>query len=63
MKWEYKSIRFETHGFRGGILETAEFDRVLNEMGQQGWELVIVFDTNDASGSTRFVIATFKRQM
>lgn len=37
-KWEYKSIKFETKGFMGGILEINDFDNKLNELGQQGWE-------------------------
>lgn len=59
-KWQYKSVRFETHGFSGGILETEEFDFVLNEMGEQGWELVTVFTTSHKQGTTRYVVATFK---
>ena len=62
MKWQYKSVRVETHGMAGGILEVEEFDRLLNQLGQQGWELVAVFDTNYNQGGTRFVLATFKRQ-
>jgi hypothetical protein len=60
--WEYKSIRFQTRGMAGGILEAEELDHALNELGQQGWELGTVFDTNTSHGGTRFVLATFKRQ-
>lgn len=61
-KWEYQSVRVETHGISGGILETDEFDALLNQMGSEGWELVGVFTTIHRGGTTRFVIATFKRQ-
>ncbi len=35
----------------------AEFD----QLGQEGWELVSVFDTNSAYGESRWIVATFKR--
>lgn len=60
-KWEYKSVSIATEGWMGGILKTEEFDQMLNQMGQEGWELVTIFDTNLSNGATRYVIATFKR--
>lgn len=60
-KWEYKTIKFGTRGFTGGILELDDFDYELNNLGQQGWELVSCFDTNQGHGATREVIAVFKR--
>lgn len=62
-KWEYKSVKFETKGFMGGILEINDFDNKLNELGQQGWELVSSFTTNQGQGFTRDVIGTFKRKI
>lgn len=62
-KWEYKSIKFETKGFMGGILEINDFDNKLNELGQQGWELVSTITTNQGQGYTREVIGTFKRKI
>ena len=47
--------------FAGGVLDTASFDRVLNQMGAAGWELVASFDTNKAEGASRDAIAIFKR--
>lgn len=61
-QWEYKSVKLNTHGWRGGILDIEKFDQMLNELGRDGWEMVSVFDTNDASGSSREVVATFKRE-
>ena len=60
-KWEYKTIKVETKGVMGGILETSAFDGVLNQMGNDGWELVSAFDTNQAYGASREAIAVFKR--
>ncbi len=61
MKWEYKSIKLATQGFLGGRLDEERFDMFMNSLGQQGWELVTAFDTNQAYGQTRDVIAVFKR--
>ena len=46
----------------GGKLDEVEFDRMINELGMQGWELTTAFDTNEGHGSTRDVVAIFKRQ-
>ncbi len=62
MKWEYTTVTFEAKGwFLGGILDEKQFNQRLNQMGQEGWELVSVFDTNMHEGVTRYVVAVFKR--
>lgn len=62
-RWEYKSIIVETRGFAGGLLDQAEFESELNNMGSQGWELVSCFDTNQSHGASREVVAVFKRKI
>lgn len=62
-KWEYKTIKVETKGFSGGILQTENFEYELNIMGAQGWELVSCFDTNQSYGASREVVAVFKRKI
>ena len=59
--WEYKTIKVDTKGLRGGILDTTEFDDELNKLGREGWELVATFDTNIANGASREAVAVFKR--
>lgn len=61
-KWEYVSIKVETKGFAGGILEIEGFDYQLNRLGDEGWELVSCFSTNQGQGTSREVIAVFKRR-
>ena len=62
MKWEYMTIKFETSGWLlGGILDAQKFNDHLNRLGQQGWELVSVFDTNMGYGQTRDVVAVLKK--
>jgi hypothetical protein len=60
--WEYKTIKVQTKGILGGILDVNEFEGLLNQFGAQGWELVSTFDTNQVEGVSREAIAVFKRQ-
>ena len=60
-KWEYRTIKVDTKGMLGGILDTTAFDAVLNQLGTDGWELVAAFDTNQSYGASREAIAIFKR--
>jgi len=59
--WQYHTEQFEATGFMGGIIDQKAFEKKLNELGRQGWELVTVFDTNMAQGQSRFIVAVFKR--
>jgi len=62
MRFEYLTIKFATAGFfAGGDLDGDAFNARLNEMGNEGWELVSVFDTNMLHGRTRDVVAVLKR--
>lgn len=61
MKWEYKTIKLATTGFSGGKLNERLLDERMNELGEQGWELVSAFDTNQSYGASRDVVAVFKR--
>ncbi len=64
MKWEYMTLKFATTGFwRGGNLNTDTFNQKLNDLGEEGWELVSIFDTNHSQGATRDVVAVFKRSL
>ena len=59
--WEYKTVKFDTKGWRGGVLDKTEFDTELNRLGREGWELVVTFGTNMANGASREAVAVFKR--
>jgi hypothetical protein len=61
MKWEYRTIKVATTGFTGGKLDERAFTAYMNELGDQEWELVTAFDTNQGYGTTRDVVAVFKR--
>lgn len=62
-KWEYLTVKFDAKGFLGGVVDTQTLDAQLNQLGEQGWELVSVFDTNMLiHGTTREIVATLKRR-
>lgn len=43
MKWEYRIIKVEAKGLAGGKFDHNEFEQLMNDLGNQGWELVNVF--------------------
>ncbi|KQV49826.1 hypothetical protein ASC95_29705 [Pelomonas sp. Root1217] len=62
-KWEYKTVKVDAKGMLGGVVDVQEFDGLLNQLGQQGWNLVSVFDTNMMiHGTSREIVAVFKRE-
>jgi len=61
MKWEYRTIKVDTKGFLGGKLDEADLDRMMNHLGDDGWELVAAFDTNTEGGASRHIVGILKR--
>jgi len=61
MKWEYKTIKLKTAGRLGGKLDEEELDRLMNDLGEQGWALAAAFDTNQQPGTTKDAVIIFKR--
>lgn len=63
IKWEYRTIKLETTGwFVGGNLNETKLDDYMNTLGAEGWELISAFDTNQAYGASKDVVAIFKRE-
>jgi hypothetical protein len=62
MKWEYNLFSLRIGGFFAtDDLDAAGLNQKLNLMGNEGWELVSVFDTHVDHGRTRDVLVVFKR--
>ena len=63
MRWEYTTLVLGAGGFLtgGGQIDPQALTDRLNSLGDEGWELVSMFDTNRASGETRVVVAVLKR--
>ena len=61
-KWEYTTVKVELKGFAGGILDINKFNAELNNLGNDGWELISCFATTGGQGYGREAIAVFKRK-
>ena len=62
MRWEYKTLKLPaSKGFMGGRFDQDQLDAQLNELGKSGWELVAAFGTALGHGSSREIVAVFKR--
>ena len=61
-RFAYKTLVFDTRSFwNGASLDHAAFTNHLNEAGEEGWELVNVFDLNRRHGESFEVVAVFKQ--
>ena len=64
MKWEYMTLVLAAKGlFLGGSIDGQKLNDRLNQLGEERWELVSVFDTNMLEGQTRDVFAVLKRPL
>jgi hypothetical protein len=61
MIWEYKTIKLAATGWVGGKIDELLLDQMMNDLGQQGWELAAALDTNEAYGNTKDIVVIFKR--
>jgi phosphoribosyl-ATP pyrophosphohydrolase len=51
-----------TEGWFVSTLNLEEFEKLLNKLGEEGWELITSFDTNRNQGVSHEVIAILKRK-
>lgn len=58
VRWEYKIINIRSENYR---LDPA-YDVQLNELGEDGWELVAITAINFKTGATDHIGMVFKRQ-
>ena len=63
LRWEYTTLGLGAGGYLtgGGQIDLQALTDRLNALGDDGWELVSVFDTSRTSGQTRVVVAVLKR--
>ena len=61
-RWEYKTVTCSTKG-RWAKMEfnANSFDAMLNQLGQDGWELVSTTSLNEVQGRSIEIVAVFKR--
>lgn len=63
-QWEYRTLKIPTKIplLADTDFDSQQFDKVLNDLGAQGWELVSILSLQtQRSGSSRYVMATLKR--
>ena len=60
-RYEYQLKKYDGKGLLGGKFDLAEVEAEFNKMGNEGWDLISIMDTSQELGSTRWIIATFKR--
>lgn len=60
-KWEYKTLYYEAGGLMGGKIDVSAMLANLNALGQLGWEVTGVLETNQVQGATRHVVILLKR--
>lgn len=61
-RFEYKTIEVKPKGTWTSKFDIVEIDKILNEMGSQGWELVTT-ESRDMSGTAYGFHYTFKREI
>lgn len=62
--WEYKTVIIKAQkSFMGGKFDSNEIDKVLNEYGKFGWELVSIVTSNRGQGDSGSLICVFKKEI
>lgn len=63
-QFEYQTIEInpKSKDFWGTKLNTEEIDKLLNEKGNEGWELISVQAMSTFQGETSTFLYTFKRE-
>ena len=65
-KFEYKTIKFDLRGglfSGGGKVDTENVQNQLNELGNEGWELINTIDTAHFKGASRDLVMILKREL
>ncbi|MEA3422666.1 MAG: DUF4177 domain-containing protein [Bacillota bacterium] len=60
--WEYRVEMFWSGGFFGGKVNKTEVENTLNDLSNQGWEVVSTTSLNRFFGETHNVLYTLKRE-
>jgi hypothetical protein len=62
-RWEYLTLRLSTDvGFFSGTqFDTEKLAEELNARGEEGWDLVSIFDIEKLKGGSKYVFAVLKR--
>lgn len=61
--FEYKTLEIKPEGKWIAKFDTNSMDAQINELGRQGWELVVITPKTIVNGTLEFYFYTFKRQI
>jgi hypothetical protein len=61
-KYEYQVIKTTQEGFWDPKVSDVNLTSKLNDLGQEGWEMVSAVETNSHHGSTKEIVLFFKRE-
>ena len=56
-------VTTDTKGWNGGLVDIQSTQEMLDQMGEQGWELENVVSTHMGQGTTRCIVHYFKREI
>ena len=62
-KWEYLTEVIETKGTISSKIEATEFNKALNTLGKEGWELIDKTALAAEVGRTESIVCVFKREL
>lgn len=62
-KFTYKVLDVPSKGFWGGSINYQELTDKLNDLGQQGWEVVSMGATNMYSHATKALLVILKKEI
>ena len=60
-KFEYKVVTYDPQGFFGGNVQVDQIEHQLNQLGNDGWEMVCCTSSNQSYGSTKSLVCIFKK--
>ena len=61
-KFEYKVVTYDTKGFWGGNVEVRQVENQLNQLGNDGWEMVSCTSTNQSYGASKSIVCKKKKK-
>jgi hypothetical protein len=61
-KYEYKVLDIPVKGFFGGKVDFKAVSKQLNDLGEEGWEVVTMQDINMYEGGSRKIVIILKRE-
>ncbi len=62
-KFEYKILKISPEGFWSGEVKEDTLNEKINALGQEGWELVSVIESDQTNNGIHKLVTFFKREV